>query len=119
VEAVVLNGSPLSYWAGTSGANPMRLLGGSWITNLFADLGNGQFDSAWLIQDRFLEFERWWNGWYSFRGCLGAVCLPLHGTNHETSCRSSFRESLPSLVTMKVKLSAGRASGHFRHPIVQ
>jgi hypothetical protein len=67
------------------------LLGGSWITNFLADLGNGQFDGAWLIQsfenlkpeavwekyanlflsvdkeqDRFLEFERWWNGWYSF-----------------------------------------------------
>lgn len=95
VGAVVLNGSPLSYWAGASGANPMRLagglLGGSWITNFLADLGNGQFDGAWLIQnfenlkpeavwekyanlflsvdteqDRFLEFERWWNGWYSF-----------------------------------------------------
>jgi pimeloyl-ACP methyl ester carboxylesterase len=95
VRAVVLNGSPLSYWAGASGANPMRLvgglLGGSWVTNFLADLGNGQFDGAWLIQnfenlkpesvwdkyanlfldvdkerDRFLEFERWWNGWYSF-----------------------------------------------------
>ena len=67
------------------------LLGGSWITTFLADLGNGQFDGAWLIQnfenlkpeavwekcanlllnvdkeqDRFLEFERWWNGWYSF-----------------------------------------------------
>jgi len=95
VGAVVLNGSPLSYWAGASGANPMRLagglLGGSWITSFLADLGNGKFDGAWLIQnfenlkpeavwekyanlflnvdkeqDRFLEFERWWNGWYSF-----------------------------------------------------
>ena len=96
VGAVVLNGSPLSYWAGESGANPMRLvgglLGGSWITNLLADLGNGRFDGAWLIQnfeslkpenaiwekyanlflnideeeERFLEFERWWNAWYSF-----------------------------------------------------
>jgi hypothetical protein len=91
----VLNGSPLSYWAGASGSNPMRLagglLGGSWVTNFLADLGNGQLDGAWLIQnfenlkpeavwekyanlflnvdqeqDRFLEFERWWNGWYSF-----------------------------------------------------
>jgi len=95
VGAVVLNGSPLSYWAGASGANPMRLvgglLGGSWVTNFLADLGNGQFGGAWLVQnfenlkpetvwdkyanlfinvdqerDRFLEFERWWNGWYSF-----------------------------------------------------
>jgi pimeloyl-ACP methyl ester carboxylesterase len=95
VGAAVLNGSPLSYWAGESGANPMRLagglLGGSWVTNFLADLGDGHFDGAWLIQnfenlkpeaqwakyanlylnvdqeeDRFLEFERWWNGWYSF-----------------------------------------------------
>jgi hypothetical protein len=90
----VLNGSPLSYWAGESGANPMRLacglLGGVWLTHLIADLGNGRFDGAWLAQNfeslkpekaiwdkyanlfhridaeraRFLEFERWWNGFY-------------------------------------------------------
>ena len=96
VGTVVLNGSPLSYWAGESGANPMRLagglLGGSWVTNFLADLGDGRFDGAWLIQnfenlkpevavwekyanlflnvdreeERFLEFERWWNAWYSF-----------------------------------------------------
>ncbi len=91
---VVLNGSPLSYWAGESGANPMRvsggLLGGAWLAHLTADLGNGRFDGAWLAQNfenlkpekaiwekyahlfsnidseqqRFLEFERWWNGFY-------------------------------------------------------
>ena len=96
VGTVVLNGSPLSYWAGESGANPMRLagglLGGSWMTNFLADLGDGRFDGAWLIQnfetlkpeaaiwekyanlfldvdreeERFLEFERWWTAWYSF-----------------------------------------------------
>jgi pimeloyl-ACP methyl ester carboxylesterase len=96
VGAVVLNGSPLSYWAGASSANPMRLagglLGGSWLTSLRADLGGGVFDGAWLVEnfenlkpetalwekyanlfldvdreeERFLEFERWWNGWYSF-----------------------------------------------------
>lgn len=91
---VVLNGSPLSYWAGESGVNPMRtsggLLGGAWLAHLTADLGNGHFDGAWLAQnfenlkperaiwekyahlfinvdseqERFLEFERWWNGFY-------------------------------------------------------
>ena len=91
---VVLNGSPLSYWAGESGSNPMRvaggLLGGAWLAHLLADLGNGRFDGAWLAQnfenlkpekaiwekyahlfanidserERFLEFERWWNGFY-------------------------------------------------------
>lgn len=90
---VVLNGSPLSYWAGEAGVNPMRitggLLGGAWMANLLADLGDGRFDGAWLVQnfenlkpeaiwdkyaslftsvdterERFLEFERWWNGFY-------------------------------------------------------
>lgn len=90
----VLNGSPLSYWAGESGVNPMRLagglLGGAWLAHLTADLGDGRFDGAWLAQnfenlkperaiwekyahlfaeidserERFLEFERWWNGFY-------------------------------------------------------
>ncbi len=91
---VVLNGSPLSYWAGEAGSNPMRvvggLMGGAWAAHLVADLGNGRLDGAWLAQnfeklqpekaiwgkyaelfrnvdtetDRFLEFERWWNGFY-------------------------------------------------------
>ncbi|QIE47718.1 DUF3141 domain-containing protein (plasmid) [Pseudohalocynthiibacter aestuariivivens] len=92
---VVLNGSPLSYWAGEEGVNPMRvtggLLGGAWLAHLTADLGDGRFDGAWLAQnfeslkpekaiwekyanlftnvdterDRFLDFERWWNGFYT------------------------------------------------------
>ena len=52
---VVLNGSPLSYWAGAAGMNPMRLaggfVGGVWMTHLLADLGDGRFDGAWLIQN--------------------------------------------------------------------
>lgn len=90
----VLNGSPLSYWAGASDINPMRLagglLGGSWMLHLLADLANGRLDGAWLVQnfenlnpgnalwkkyydlfshvdterERFLAFERWWNGYY-------------------------------------------------------
>jgi pimeloyl-ACP methyl ester carboxylesterase len=89
---IILAGSPLSYWAGTRGANPMRytggLVGGSWWTALMGDLGNGKFDSAWLVQNfenlnpantlwtkqydlyaqidteasRYLGFERWWGG---------------------------------------------------------
>ena len=92
---VVLNGSPLSYWAGEEGVNPMRvtggLLGGAWLAHLTADLGDGRFDGAWLAQNfeslkpekaiwekyanlltnvdtergRFLDFERWWNGFYT------------------------------------------------------
>ncbi|MBE0624464.1 MAG: DUF3141 domain-containing protein [Burkholderiales bacterium] len=94
VGPVVLNGSPLSYWAGASDANPMRLAGGltggAWIAHYMADLGNGRFDGAWLAQnfenlnpantlwdknykvfanidgerERFLDFERWWTGFY-------------------------------------------------------
>lgn len=90
----VLNGSPLSYWAGASDVNPMRLagglMGGSWLTHLLADLGNGKLDGAWLVQNfeslspsntlwdknynvfanidterqRFLDFERWWTGYH-------------------------------------------------------
>jgi pimeloyl-ACP methyl ester carboxylesterase len=92
---VVLNGSPLSYWAGEAGSNPMRVMGGlsggAWAAHLVADLGDGRFDGAWLSQnfeslqpekaiwekyanllsnvdteaDRFLDFERWWNGYYT------------------------------------------------------
>ncbi len=95
VGPVVLNGSPLSYWAGEPGVNPMRvsggLLGGVWLAHFLADLGDGYFDGAWLARNfenlqpekaiwekyanlfnrvdseraRFLEFERWWNGFYS------------------------------------------------------
>jgi len=94
VGAVVLNGSPLSYWSGEPGVNPMRLagglLGGVWLVHLAADLGDGRFDGAWLAanfenlqpekaiwekyaklyhnidteRSRFLAFERWWNGYY-------------------------------------------------------
>jgi pimeloyl-ACP methyl ester carboxylesterase len=89
---VIVAGSPLSYWAGVHGANPMRytggLLGGSWLTALTSDLGNGTFDGAWLVQNfeslnpantlwakqynlyanidtegpRYLGFEKWWGG---------------------------------------------------------
>lgn len=95
---VVINGAPMSYWGGAfsegEGDNPMRysggMLGGSWLSSLMADLGNGVFDGAWLVQNfenlhpsntfwskyyhvyanvdteppRFLEFERWWGGFF-------------------------------------------------------
>jgi Protein of unknown function (DUF3141) len=89
---IIIAGSPLSYWAGVHGKNPMRytggLLGGSWLTALTSDLGAGKFDGAWLVQNfenqnpantlwgkqynlyskidteasRYLGFERWWGG---------------------------------------------------------
>ena len=91
VGPIMLAGSPLSYWAGVYGKNPMRylggLLGGTWLTSLAGDLGNGIFDGAHLIANfeslhpdntywkkiynlyskidteaaRFLEFEKWWS----------------------------------------------------------
>ena len=93
VGPAVLNGSPLSYWSGEAGVNPMRLAagftGGTWLTHLIADQSDGRFDGAWLVQnfenlkpeavwekyaglfadidherERFLSFERWWNGYY-------------------------------------------------------
>jgi len=89
---IIIAGSPLSYWAGVHGKNPMRysggLLGGSWLTALTSDLGGGKFDGAWLVQNfenqnpantlwtkqynvyskidteppRYLDFERYWGG---------------------------------------------------------
>ncbi|MGB6348687.1 MAG: DUF3141 domain-containing protein [Pseudolabrys sp.] len=89
---IIVAGSPLSYWAGVHGKNPMRysggLLGGSWLTALAGDLGHGKFDGAWLVQNfenqnlantlwskqynlyskidkegpRYLGFEKWWGG---------------------------------------------------------
>ena len=50
---IMLAGSPLSYWAGVRGKNPMRylggMLGGTWLTALAGDLGNGIFDGANLV----------------------------------------------------------------------
>jgi hypothetical protein len=94
----VLNGSPLSYWEGEPGANPMRLLagfvGGVWLNRYLSDLNQDRFDGAWLVQsfeslkpgnalwdkyanlftridteqERFLDFERWWGGFYRLSG---------------------------------------------------
>jgi len=96
--ALVLVGSPLSYWAGSSRLNPMRysgaVLGGAWLAALTADLGADRFDGAHLVKnfenlnpanthwgryyrlwskvdteaDRFLEFERWWGGYFRMSG---------------------------------------------------
>jgi hypothetical protein len=87
---ILLAGSPLSYWAGVRGKNPLRylggLLGGTWATALAGDIGAGKFDGASLVQnfemlnpantlwdkpynvyanvdtevERFLDFETWW-----------------------------------------------------------
>jgi pimeloyl-ACP methyl ester carboxylesterase len=89
---IIVAGSPMSYWAGVRGVNPMRysggLLGGSWLTALTSDLGARKFDGSWLVENfenlnpantlwqkhynlyskidteapRYLDFERWWGG---------------------------------------------------------
>lgn len=81
-------------WSEDEGDNPMRytggLMGGSWGASFASDLGGGKFDGADLVQnfenlnpsntfwdkyynlftkvdterERFLEFERWWGGFY-------------------------------------------------------
>ena len=94
VGPLLLAGSPVSYWAGVEGKNPMRysggLMGGTWLASLAGDLGHGKFDGAYLVNnfenlnpsntywsklynlyakvdtegERFLEFEKWWGGHY-------------------------------------------------------
>jgi pimeloyl-ACP methyl ester carboxylesterase len=81
-------------WEEGEGDNPMRyaggLLGGTWLASFSSDVAGGLFDGAWLVQNfenlnpansywdkyyhvfanadteppRFLEFERWWGGYY-------------------------------------------------------
>jgi pimeloyl-ACP methyl ester carboxylesterase len=93
---LVINGAPMSYWSGNDGDSPMRymggLAGGAWLSLFAADLGAGKFDGAHLVSnfealnpantlwekwyhlyanidtepERFLEFERWWGGFYLF-----------------------------------------------------
>jgi hypothetical protein len=93
---IIIAGSPLSYWNGVRGINPMRyaggLCGGSWIISLLGDLGGGKFDGSYLIEnfdnlnpantlwskqynlfssidteaERYLQFEKWWGDFVQF-----------------------------------------------------
>jgi pimeloyl-ACP methyl ester carboxylesterase len=95
---LMIMGAPLSYWAGSSKLNPMRYsgasLGGSWMASLAGDLGADRFDGVNLVEnfeklnpantlwnkyynlwssvdtesERFLEFERWWGGFFRMTG---------------------------------------------------
>ena len=95
---LMIMGAPLSYWAGSSKLNPMRYagasLGGSWLASLTGDLGVDRFDGVHLVEnfeklnpantwwnkyynlwssvdteaERFLEFERWWGGFFRMTG---------------------------------------------------
>jgi len=59
IGPVVINGAPMSYWSGAwetgQAPNPMRyaggLLGGSWLASFTADVGNGIFDGAYLVEN--------------------------------------------------------------------
>lgn len=91
---IVVNGAPMSYWAGVRGRKQMRYLGGlsggAMPALLMSDLGGGRFDGAHLVQNfeqmnpgatkwmkyyevfanadtegpRFTGFERWWSSFY-------------------------------------------------------
>jgi hypothetical protein len=91
-------GSPMSYWQGVHSKNPMRysggLLGGSWLTAMASDLGNGKIDGTGLIlnfdmlnpanwlwgkqydvythvdtdAERYLKFEQWWGDFIQLNG---------------------------------------------------
>ena len=91
-------GSPMSYWQGVHSKNPMRysggLLGGSWLTAMASDLGNGEIDGTGLIlnfdmlnpanwlwgkqydvythvdtdAERYLKFEQWWGDFIQLNG---------------------------------------------------
>ncbi len=95
---LMIVGAPVSYWAGSSTLNPMRYsgaqLGGSWLASMTSDLGADRFDGAYLVEnfeklnpantlwnkyynlwagvdteaERFLEFERWWGGYFRMTG---------------------------------------------------
>ena len=81
-------------WEEGEGDNPMRysggMLGGTWLASMVSDLAGGKFDGAWLVENfnklnpantyfdkyyhvfanadteppRFLEFERWYGGFF-------------------------------------------------------
>ena len=91
---LLINGTPLSYWAGPAGKSPMRyrggMAGGLWLASFLTDLGDGLMDGAILVANmedlnpahtiwkkqynlydridteisRYLTFERWWGGFF-------------------------------------------------------
>ncbi len=95
---ILLNGAPMSYWSGRIGQDPMRYnggtLGGVVSAMMTADAGGGLFDGANLVlnfemlnpgrtwfrkyydlydnidrgEARFLEFEKWWGGFFLLTG---------------------------------------------------
>ena len=88
---IVINGAPMSYWSGAwsdgEGNNPMRysggLLGGSWLSSLTADLGNGRFDGAFLVQnfENLNPANTFWEKYYHLFANID--------TERNASCNSS------------------------------
>ena len=94
VGPLLMNGSPLSFWAGDGYKSSMRylggILGGVWMNSYLSDLGNGVFDGANLVMNmerlnltannwakyynvysnvdteekRYLDYEKWSGGYY-------------------------------------------------------
>jgi len=94
----LMAGSPMSYWQGVHGRDPMRysggMCGGSWLTAMTSDLGQGKFDGTNLVLNfdelgpanwlwgkqyqiyttidtgaqRYLEFEKWWGDFIELSG---------------------------------------------------
>ena len=94
----LMAGSPMSYWQGVHGKDPMRysggMCGGSWLTAMVSDLGQGKFDGTNLVlnfdklgpanwlwgkqyqiyttidtgAERYLEFEKWWGDFIELAG---------------------------------------------------
>jgi hypothetical protein len=124
---IIVAGSPLSYWAGVRGRNPMRytggLLGGSWLTTAISDLGGGKFDGAWLVQnfenlnpsntlwskpynlyakidteaERYLGFERWWGG--------TLISMPKRSNSSSMNCSLAITSPLAASAPPMVRRS--------------
>ena len=95
---ILMAGSPMSYWQGVHGKDPMRysggMCGGSCLTAMTSDVGHGKFDGTNLVLnfdelgpanwlwgkqyqiyrtidtggERYLEFEKWWGDFIELNG---------------------------------------------------
>ena len=87
VGPIVINGAPMSYWAGNDGENPMRyaggMLGGAWPALLASDLGAGTFDGAHLVEN--FEYSQ------SRQHLLRQVLQPLLQDRHRAGALPRIR----------------------------
>ena len=105
-------GSPMSYWQGVHGKNPMRysggLLGGSWLTAMTSDLGNGKIDGTGLI----LNFDMSEPGELA----VGQAIRGLHAYRHRRGALPQVREMVGRLHPAERRRAAvpGRQPVHRR-----